>query len=58
MRATGLLSVTSSAPSEAARASPKLATSTPISLSFVEVSAAVKLAVPPVSRSASTSAIA
>ena len=44
--------------SVAASASPKLATSTPSSLSLVEVSAAVKLAVPPVSRSASTSAIA
>ncbi len=55
---TGSLCTTSSAPGEAACASPKLATSTPRSLSLVEVSAPGKTAPPPSSRSATTSAMA
>jgi hypothetical protein len=47
---------TTSSPS--ANGVPKLATSTPSSLSFVEVSGVVIVALPPVNRSATTSAIA
>ena len=49
---TGSIKVTSRAPSS----TPKLATSTPSSLSLVEVSAPVKAASPPKMRSAATSA--
>ena len=55
---TASLTATSRAPSVAACASPNEATSTPISLSFVDVSGSGKLAEPPVSCAATTSAIA
>src|ERR1700674_2001616 len=54
----GSFSTTSSAPSVVAWASPKLATSTPSSLSLVDMSAPGKSAVPTSSRSATTSAVA
>ena len=54
--ATGSAYTISSAPSAAAKQSPTLATSTPSSLSFVDVSAPVKAAVRPARRSATTSA--
>src|SRR5690606_32206063 len=55
--ATASLTTTSSAPSVAAWASPKLATSTPINFSFVEVSAPGNEADAPSRAAAATSAI-
>jgi hypothetical protein len=51
------LRTTSRAPGEVAIASPKLATSTPMSLSLVDMSAPGKSAAPPSRRSATISAV-